>query len=268
MAMDQEEEPLMNVVVCCKFVPCIQDIQKKPDGSLSWERAVWQISDYDLQAIQAGLDLAAATGGKLTAVTVGSAEIRNGRLRKDLLSRGPGELYAVVDDSLPDADIGVISALLAAMIKKIGADIVVCGEGSADYYYQQTGLQLGERLGWPCLNGVNAIEVGGDGRLLVERVREDAVDSLSAPLPAVLCVTSSINAPERPTMKAVLAAGKKPYTEWSADEVGTGGQQSSLVAESTVAPFSARRKNIVLEGEPEETAAQLIRCLKADGVLI
>jgi len=263
----KEDIDNMNIVICCKFVPCPQDIEKNIDGSVSFDRATWEISEFDLQAVEAGMVLAKATGGKLIAVSVGSSRIEASQLKKDLLSRGPDELYLVSDDELTDADTGVISTILAKAAEKIGADIVICGEGSADYYYQQTGCQIGERLGWATLNYIDSIEAG-DGFLKVERTLESKIEVLEVPLPAVLSVTTNINTPPRPNMRAILSASKKPVTMLSLSDLGITSIAENVKVVSTIAPRSVDRKNIVVSGDTMEVAAaEFVRCLKVDGVL-
>lgn len=45
---------------------------------------------------------------------------------------------------------------------------------------------------------------------MVERVLEDVVETVEVPLPAVISVQPSVAVPRTPSMKDILAAGKKP----------------------------------------------------------
>jgi electron transfer flavoprotein beta subunit len=47
----------MNIITCYKIVPEDQDIVILPDRSLSFARAEWKIGQYDLNAIEAGLQM-------------------------------------------------------------------------------------------------------------------------------------------------------------------------------------------------------------------
>lgn len=254
----------MNIIVCCKFVPCLQDMEVGPAKSVNFSKAQWQISEYDLQAVEVGVQLAKKTGGKLTALSVGTSKIESTQLRKDLLSRGPDALYLVVDDALENADTAQISGLLKNAIEKIGADLVICGEGSADLYYQQVGSQLGEKLDWINFTNIDAVEVN-DGELVIDRVLENETEQLAVQLPAVISVTSSINEPPRPNMRAILSAGKKPVTIWSPADVGA--VDAVIDIKSTLAPDSAERAGEILGGSVNEAAAEMARRLKASGLL-
>jgi electron transfer flavoprotein beta subunit len=256
----------MNIVVCVKLTPDAEDIEVKPDGSISLEKAEWIIGNFDLQAIEAGVQLAEATGGKVIALSAGPGQINNSKLKKDLLSRGPDELILIVDESLRNADTATTARVLKNAIEKIGGvDLVICGEGSADLYFQQVGLQLGERLGWACLNSINKITPSGDG-LTVERSLEDEVEVLDVGLPAVLSVTTDINQPRLPSMKMILMAGKKPVTEMRLADLG-GPSEGSIQVLSTQAPSRAQRKGVRIPGSPEEAVQALIGHLSKEGVI-
>lgn len=257
----------MNIVVCIKLTPDAEDIEVRPDGTISLERAEWKIGSFDLQALEAGVRLAEATGGKVTALSAGPARINQSKLKKDVLSRGPDELVLVTDEALADADTYTTAGVLAAAIQKQGpVDLVLCGEGSADLYFQQAGLQLGEMLGWPTVNAVGKIELE-NGRLVLERSLEDEVEVLESPLPAVLSVTTDINPPRLPTMKEIINAGKKPVSEWTLADLSVADLRPRVQVLQSIAPPQVERKQIVLSGEPREVAQALVKALTQDGVL-
>ncbi len=61
----------MQVVAAIKIVPDDQDIQVAADRSLDFSKARPVVSEYDLNALEAAVQLAAATGGSAIAVTAG-----------------------------------------------------------------------------------------------------------------------------------------------------------------------------------------------------
>jgi electron transfer flavoprotein beta subunit len=259
----------MNIVVCVKLTPDAGDIQVRGDGSISLDKARWVIGSLDLQAVEAGLQLAEATVGKLIALSAGPAQIDNSLLKKDLLSRGPDELALVVDDALRDADTAVTAEVLVAAIRKLGpVDLILCGEGSADLYFQQVGLQVGERLDLPTLNAISQITPLDERHVVVERSLEDEVEVLEVPLPAVLSVTAEINQPRLPTMRQILLAGKKPVTVWKLADLGFDQPpERQLETISTQAPPHTQRKQVQIGGTPEEAAQSLAGYLKRDGII-
>lgn len=257
----------MNIVVCVKFTPDVNDMETRNDGSIGLDRAEWIIGGFDLQAIEAGVRLAESQpGSKVTALSAGPRAINNSKLKKDVLSRGPDELIIVADDALQNADTHTTAQVLAAAARKVDSvDLVLCGEGSADLYFQQVGLQLGELLEQPTLNAVSRIEPNGSS-LRLERSLEDEIEVLDVPLPAVLSVTTDIHEPRLPTMKEILKASKKPVTEWTLADLGIEVRPSIAVV-STRAPDSVKRKGVILSGTAEEAAKALVSSLNKDGIL-
>src|SRR5512133_3759266 len=116
----------MNIVVCIKITPDAGDIEVRPDGTISLERAEWVIGGFDLQALEAGVRLAESSpGSKVIALSAGPKQIGSSKLRKDVLSRGPDELVLVADDALRDADTAVTAQVLAQAIRGMdGVDLV------------------------------------------------------------------------------------------------------------------------------------------------
>ncbi len=260
----------MNIVVCVKFTPDAGDIETRPDDSISLERAEWIIGGFDLQAIEAGVKLAEATGGKVTALTAGPRQINNSKLKKDVLSRGPDELVMIVDDALKDADTYTTAQVLAQAIRGLGkVDLVLCGEGSADLYFQQVGLQVGEMLDLPTLNAISKIEAapGAGEAVRIERSLEEETEVLEVPLPAVLSVTTDIAQPRLPTMKEILKASKKVIIERTLADIGIQEVKPRVQVVSTHAPKRKQRKQLMIEGSPEEAARALAEYMSKEGVV-
>lgn len=253
----------MKTVACVKAVPEEQDISVKPDHTLDFGKAELKVGQYDLNAVEAAVQLQEATGGEEPLIiTVGTTKgLKNTKLQKAMLSRGAGALFGVADDALDAIDSYATAQNLAAAITKIGAvDLVLCGEGSGDIYSQQVGPILGQLLGFANLNAVSKITPKGD-KLEVERTLENEIEVLEVPLPAVLSVTADINKARIPGLKEILAAGKKPVNLWGAADVDMA-KSSSIEIISTLAPQQAERKQIVLEGDSEENITELYENLR------
>jgi len=235
----------MNIVVCYKIVPDEQDAVVQADRTLSFERAALKIGDYDLNAVEAG--------AQLVSLTAGGDPVEDSKLKKAILARGPHENVAVKDASLPEAGSAVTARVLAAAVKQLDdVSLVLCGEGSADRYAQQVGVQLGELLGLPTVNAVSSIELD-DGVAHVERTVGAVVERLDVPLPAVLSVVADMNTPRIPSMKDILGAGKKPSRVLSFEDVGFDGFDEAIDVVSTLAPEQRDRACEILEGDDDET---------------
>ncbi|QMI04039.1 electron transfer flavoprotein FixA [Citrobacter sp. RHB25-C09] len=253
----------MKIITCYKSVPDEQDIAvNNADGSLDFSKADGKISQYDLNAIEAACQLKQQLGdAQVIAMSVGGKALTNAKGRKDVLSRGPDELVVVIDDRFEQALPRETAVVLAAAAQKSGFDLILCGDGSSDLYAQQVSLLVGETLNIPAVNGVSKILSLSDSTLIVERELEDETETLSIPLPAVVAVSTDINSPQIPSMKAILGAAKKPVQVWSADDIGFIAMEAGS-AQHVAAPKQRERQRIVIEGDGEEQIAAFADSLR------
>ena len=250
----------MKIVAAFKVVPDDQDIQVSADGSLDYSKAKGIVSTYDLNALEAAAQLAAANDGStVVAMTAGPASIDDSKLKKNVLARGVDELFMAADDAYANMDARATAEALAALVGKVGAfDLILCGDGSADNYAQQVDVQLAAKLGLPVVNGATKIEAQGSS-LIVERTLEDVVETVEVPLPVVVSVSPDIALPRIPGMKDILAAGKKPMNVAGAEAAVDG----AIDAVSCKAPDQADRKLEILDASADGAIEQFAAALKA-----
>ena len=231
----------MQVVAAIKIVPDDQDIQVAADRSLDFSKARPVVSEYDLNALEAAVQLAAA------------------KTKKNVLARGMEALYLTADDACADMDAYATAQVLAPMVEDLdGWDVVLVGDGSADLYAKQTGAQLAARLNVPYVAGAIALEEDG-GSLKVRRKTEDEVEVLSVPLPAVVSVLPEAAAPRIPGMKDILAAGKKPMEAVALAEAPA----AALEVVSCKAPVQAERAMEVYDATDDGAVEKFAAALKA-----
>lgn len=253
----------MNIITCYKSVPDEQDIiVNSSDGSLDFSRADTKISQYDLNAIETANQIKAQQAdSKVIALSIGGKALTNMKARKDVLSRGPDELVVVIDDQLEHVLPHQTAITLGAAAQKVGFDLIICGDGSADLNAQQVSILLGETLQVPAINGVkNIVSITAD-TVIVERELEDEIETLSLPLPAIIAVTSDINVPVIPSMKAILGAAKKPVQAWTMADIGLD-NVAALSSQSIAAPKQKVRQRIIIEGDGDDQIAQFAEHLR------
>ena len=251
----------MKIITCFKLGPEEQDIVVTPEYTLNFDNADAKISQFDLNAIEAASQLA-TDDDEIAALTVGGSLLQNSKVRKDVLSRGPHSLYLVQDAQLEHALPLDTAKALAAAIEKIGFDLLIFGEGSGDLYAQQVGLLVGEILNIPAVNGGSKIISLTADTLTVERELEDETETLSIPLPAVVAVSTDINSPQIPSMKAILGAGKKPVNQWQASDIDWSQNDPSAYSPRINVPPQPERKHIIIDNDSPEAIAELAEHLK------
>lgn len=252
-----------NIAVCYKWVADEADIIVNADLSVNMDRATGKISDYDKNAIEAGVQLKKALLGTLYGVTF-SADSGRPSL-KDALSRGLDAAVWVHGTLAADADEYVTCRAIAAGLAKLeDVGVIVCGDGSSDNYARQLPSRLGAALDIPVITAVSHFAIE-DGKLLVTRKLEDDEEVYLVDLPVVISVLPEACAAPVPGLKSVMAAGKKPVIEVDADAIADRLEAKSKAV--SIKGYEMKRKNIRLTGESEEDIVeQLFLALDKEGV--
>jgi electron transfer flavoprotein beta subunit len=258
----------MRIVVCVKQVVDTEAEKKLLAGDWRIDRSVENIlNPYDEYAVEAGMQLKEASDATLTVLCVGP-EAAEDAVRK-ALAMGADEAILVTDDALAGSDAMGTARALAAAIKPLEADLVLCGAMSTD---AQTGLvapALGELLGLPVFTMVSHLEVHGD-TIKVHRQNDEGYVAYEGTLPAVVAVAKGLNEPRYPSIKGIMGAKKKPMETQSAGElgidaatVGAAGAKTRVLG-ATVVPPRAAGERLTEFATPEEAAGKMADFLAAN----
>lgn len=259
----------MHIVVCVKQVPD-WDI---PPASFKVDEAAKKVvpppgvaavtSQFDAIAVEAAMRIKDADSAtKVTVMSMGAATARE--VIKQGLAMGADEGVLLVDDAFNNLDSNGTATVLSSAIKKIGdVDLVLTGRQAVDWDLGVTGTLIAEMLDAPVVTFAKSVSVS-DGKVTVQRVLPDAFETIEAPLPAVVTVSNELGEPRYPKLQQIMAAGKKPVTNWGAGDIGVdaGALAPRLTLESLYVPVVDTKVEL-MEGEtPEEQAQALARRLK------
>ncbi|MDQ7819488.1 MAG: electron transfer flavoprotein subunit beta/FixA family protein [Armatimonadota bacterium] len=252
----------MRVVVCIKQVPDTEaPIRIRPDGAGIDESGLsFVMNYYDEHATEAGLRLREQFGGTVTLVSVGPERARDA-LRTGL-AMGADEAILVCDPRLDAADHLGVARVLAAVIRTLSWDVVICGKISTDDNAGIVGPALAEYLGVPQATAIARLEVDASGsRAEVHREVEGGVEVLEVPLPAVLTVERSLNEPRYPSLPGIMKAKRTPIRTLTLADLGLDAPAARTVL-TRLEPPPARRAGRILQGEPDEVVREIVRFLR------
>lgn len=177
------------------------------------------INGYDENAIEAALQIKAASGGTVTAICMGDEGAT--RALKQALAMGIDEGILLNDAAFANADPTATAYVLAAAIKKVGTyHLILCGRQASDWDHAQVPSGVAEFLGLPSVTAVQKIDPQGEATVRVERILEDGYEILDVQTPCVVTISNEANRPRYPTLKGIMAAGKKKIPTWNAAELG------------------------------------------------
>jgi electron transfer flavoprotein beta subunit len=224
------------------------------------------VNPFCENAVEAGLQLREAHGGKVTVLTVGTGPSQEALKRA--LRMGADDAVQVGSEGIMDPAPQVTAYLLAKAIEKIGDyDIVICGRQAGDWDQGQVGCMTAECLNIPCISIVKKIEVLDGGRLQIQRLAEEGYEVMETPVPALLTVTNEINQPRLTTVAGVLRTSKYKIPVWSKGDIGAAPDLlESLGAlnrmEKLYIPEVSTECRIMPGETSEEQAANLIKVLR------
>lgn len=213
----------MNIVVCVKQVPDPEAPPSvylvDPDGKhITCRGAPPVISTYDENALEAALKIKDSLECRLTVLSLGY-RLSKAVLRKTLAA-GADELVLIDDLAFTELDGFATVEALAAAIRKLGqCALVLAGIQAADTNAGVTGIGIAELLGIPCITNARAIRAG-ENSILVQQSLPEGWRRLELTLPAVITVNKSLGDLRAIPAAALMAAQKKPLTQWTAADLG------------------------------------------------
>jgi len=222
----------MRIVVLVKHVPEPTATWRfAADHTIDRDGVEGRLSQLDEYAIEQAVKLVeAGTDAEITCLTMGPPRAADA-LRKALAMGGAKGVH-VCDDALHGSDAPATSLVLAAAVRRIGFDLVMCGMASTDAEMSVVPSMLADRLGVP--QATNVADLAVDGTTLVaHRETDTATEELAVSLPAVVSVTDQSGEPRYPTFKNIMAARKKPVETWSLADLGIAPDGVGLAAAGT-----------------------------------
>lgn len=267
----------MNIIVCVKQVidpeAPLSSFKIDPESKRAIPPAGTPpvLSPYDENAMEAALQIKDTDPSvKITVLTMG-AKVAMAVVKK-ALAVGGHELVVVQEDGFDNLDSVATVTVLAAAINKIGQfDLIVCGRQASDTDAGQVGSGLAEVLGLPVVTLVRKIEKL-NGKVRGERVLDDGYEVVEVPTPAVVTVSNEVGDLRLAPLKDIMAAAKKPVTNWKAADLGLdGGQVVSSAGKVKVVnlfiPVRETKCELIVSDSPEDAGAKLALRLREAKVL-
>jgi len=152
---DRPTRPL-RIVALVKQIPKFQEMQLGADGRLVRDGLELHMNDYCRRGVRAGCNLAEATGGTCTAITLGPNSA-DSILREAILC-GCADGIHVTDPVFAGSDTLATARALVAALESTGPwDLVLCGRNSVDADTGQVPAQVAELLDLPLLVGAREL---------------------------------------------------------------------------------------------------------------
>ena len=225
----------MKIAVCVKHVPDASARRLDPATKRLDRSGEGTLNAFDAHAVEEALRLRERTGdGEVVVVSLGPSNAADA-VRKTL-AMGADRAVLVTDDAAAGSDLVATSYVLAAVLERERADVVLFGQQGADSDGAVLWAAVAERLRRPLISQVAELTLA-DGKVRGKRQTEYGYDVIEAPLPAVLAVSDAINEPRYPSLKGIMGAKRKPQETLTiadagldAARVGDAGSRTEVLA--------------------------------------
>ena len=257
----------MRYLVCLKQVPdSTVKVKVGADGkAIATDGVTWSISPYDEYAIELALERKDADASTVVSVVaVGPARSRDA-LRQALAMGCDDATLVNADEDLSGLD---VAKALAAVVKELKPDVVLCGKQASDDDQGLVGPALAEALGWPHVGMLTKAVPAGDAIELWREV-EGGHEVWRATPPVVGLVHKSEKEPRYPSLPGIMKAKKKEIPQKDLAALGvTPGAPKTLVLAMEPPPQRGGGKIFKLDGDPKGVAEQVAKALHEEAKVI
>jgi electron transfer flavoprotein beta subunit len=283
----------MKVLVCvARVVDIAEPLPVRPEEIALAEESLRHIlNPADEYAIEEALRLKDRfPDSQVIAISMGPPQ--NDSVLRRCLALGADQALLLWDEAFRGSDTLATARILAAAVRHVEANVVLCGKRASDGDTRQVAAQLGELLDLPAVTGVVHLEIAESEALVHRRLERGRREVLRCPLPALFAVVEGINRPRYPKLREVFRSLKAEIPRRGLadlgllpDEVSEAGSCTHVVSLSAPKPITQglfipdsdlspeerwqqivsggmeERHGDVIQGSPDAVAEQLLQFL-------
>lgn len=242
----------MKIFVCIKQVPDPNTTTSKLDPAtkrLVRSGVSLVLDPGDESTISAAIKLRDTLGNsELVALSMGPTSAQEATRRA--LAMGADRAILVTDPALAGSDAISTARVLATVLKKEEADLIFCSTESTDGYTGMVPGAIAEFLGIPQLTFAREITVEGN-KAIIKRVIPTGYKTVESPLPAIITIASGSFEAIYPTMKGIMGAKRKPFSQLKLADLGLDASQ--------VGDAGARERVLAIGTAEARAAGQIIK---------
>lgn len=193
---------MANIVVLVKQVPDTNAKIVVSGDRVDLSAVKKVMSPYDEFAVETALQHREATGGEVTALTLGGTGAD--KVLKDAKAIGVDHIVRI--DSEAELDSNALQTAITSVLSELGAEVIYCGKSAADSGAGSTGPGIAERLGWASVSNVTSVAF--DGGITVVAPSEGGNARISVSMPAVISCDKGNIKVRKPNVKGIMQAKK------------------------------------------------------------
>ena len=225
------------------------------------------INGFDENAVEAALRIKDLTAATITIVSVGRDFVMD--VVKKPLAMGADHLVLLSDPNFEDLDAFATATVLAAGIRRLGEpDLILCGRQASDWDNSQVPLGLAEFLNLTCVTVAQKVDTDGKS-LIIQQVSSDGYREVVTDLPALVTVSNELGVPRYPTLRGIMAAGRREPVIYSSSDLHIDPESLSpkVVVTDLYVPESNDEVEIISGEDDADTGRKLALRMREEGLI-
>ena len=265
----------MKIGVLIKQVPDTETkIRIAPDGTdIVRDGIKYVLNPYDEIAVEQALKIKEQTGGDASVTVLSLGPARVAEALRTALAMGADRAVHLKDDAFEGGDTLATARVLAAALRAETFQVVFTGKMAIDDNASAVPGAVAVLLDVPCVNLVQAFELGGDGKSARVRRRVDGGEEVvECTLPALFTCEKGLNEPRYASLTGIMKAKKKPIEEKTAADLGLAAGQVGKAAAGVqlvkLLPLPERGACKFIDGDSQQQARTLVQLLRNEAKII
>ncbi|RCX16329.1 electron transfer flavoprotein beta subunit [Anaerobacterium chartisolvens] len=225
------------------------------------------VNPYDEFALEEALRLKEKNSDvEIITFTIGPERARES-IYAALAAGADNALHVVMEDSILIDSLG-IALIIQKLIEKEKIDMLLLGEQSTDYSSHEVGPMVAGLLGWAQAMGVSKLEINMESVLVSRETEESNIEIIKLNKSCIIGVTKGINVPRYATLKGIMSARKKNIIRLQIEDLGLNNTELTGLENEKFFYPPEKGNCTLIEGDPKEAAAELVRILKFEERLL
>lgn len=237
------------------------------NGAIAEDGAEFIINPYDEYAVEEAIKLRDEHGGEVTVLSIGNEDSEK-QLRTALAMGADKAVLINIEDDIDEIDEYTSARVIADYLKDKDADLILAGNVAIDGGSGQVGPRVAELLGINYVTTITELTIDGTNATVVRDVEGDS-ETIETSLPILVTAQQGLNEPRYPSLPGIMKAKKKPLEDLEFDDLEL--EEDDVEAKTETKEVflpPAKAAGRVLEGEPADQAAELIKLLRNEAKVI
>ena len=264
----------MNIIVFVKPVPDPEYYQKitidPVTKRLNRDGIPNVINPADKNALEFALSLRASSDDKI--IVISMAPQFGLPLMEKCLAIGADEAYLVSDSAFGGSDTFSTSYILSKSLVKLGisADLILCGNESADGSTSHVPSQLGEWLGVSHISNISVIKIENCSAEVSKKIENGSI-SYRVKLPALFSISRDSNVPRLISAYDIVKVRNKKLEVMNQLDLNLDERMIGLSGSPTqpgeIMVMEMKRNAIEIAGSESQIAKELYDIIKKSGIV-